>query len=58
MEERLQKYISNPKKYSVTEIYLNEYIPELIEENERLRATKNFYKPSKNWRRIYEAANF
>lgn len=58
MEERLQQYISNPKKYSVTEIYLNEYIPELIEENEKLRATKNFYKPSKNWRRIYEAANF
>lgn len=24
-------------------------IPELIEENKRLWATKNFYKPSQNW---------
>lgn len=28
-------------------------IPELIEENKRLWATKTFYKPSKNWEKIW-----
>jgi hypothetical protein len=29
-------------------------IPELIEENERLWETKNFYKPKRKWRKAWE----
>ena len=29
---------------------LNKIVPELINENERLRKTKTFYKPAKKWR--------
>ena len=54
MEERLQQYIANPTKYTVTEIFLEDYIPELIEENEMFWATKNFYKPANNRRKLWE----
>nr|DAW73175.1 MAG TPA: hypothetical protein [Caudoviricetes sp.] len=49
-----QEELSNPVAYKWTEIKLDELIPDLITENERLWETKNFYKPKKNWRKIYE----
>lgn len=49
-----QEELSNPVAYKWTEIKLDELIPDLITENERLWETKNFYKPKKNWREIYE----
>lgn len=48
-----QKELSNPTRYKVYEGWLDEYIPNLIAENERLWKTKSFYKPKKNWRRLY-----
>ena len=54
MEEHVNKRISNPAKRSPTEIFLDEYIPDLIEENEKLWKSKTF-QPSqrKNRRKIY-----
>ena len=49
-----QEELSNPVAYKWTEIKLDELIPDLITENKRLWETKNFYKPKKNWRGIYE----
>lgn len=49
-----QKELSNPSKYKLTEPFIDEIIPELIAENERLWKTKIFYKPKKNWRRLHE----
>jgi len=54
MDEMVKREITNPNKYTVSTNYLDDYIPELIEENERLRKTKNFYKPKQNRKRIYE----
>lgn len=48
-----QKELSNPTRYKVYEGWLDEYIPNLIAENERFWKTKSFYKPKKNWRRVY-----
>ncbi|PZM87413.1 MAG: hypothetical protein DLD55_01455 [candidate division SR1 bacterium] len=48
-----QKELSNPSKYKLTEPFIDEIIPELIAENERLWKTKSFYKPKKAWRRLY-----
>lgn len=42
------------KKDAVEEYLINTYIPELLDENERRWKMKNFYKPKKNWRKIYE----
>lgn len=42
------------KKDAVEEYLIKTYIPELIDENERRWKMKNFYKPKKNWRKIYE----
>ena len=46
------------KKDAVEEYLIKTYIPELLDENEKRWKMKNFYKPKKNWRKIYEAANF
>ena len=54
MDEMVKKEISNPNKYTVSTNYLDDYIPELIEENERLRKTNNFYKPKQNRKKVYE----
>jgi hypothetical protein len=42
------------KKDAVEEYLINTYIPELLDENEKRWKMKNFYKPKKNWRKIYE----
>lgn len=42
------------KKDAVEEYLIKTYIPELLDENERRWKMKNFYKPKKNWRKIYE----
>lgn len=54
MEEHMQKYLWDRKKYSPTVRFLVGYIPELIDENEELWKTKNFYKPKKNRRKQWE----
>lgn len=48
-----QEELKHPVAYKRTEPKLDELIPDLIAENERLWKTKNFYKPKKNWRRLY-----
>ena len=52
--DAMRKSIQNPNKYKPSSIYLDDLIPELIRKNEQLRKTKTFYKPGKNWRKIYE----
>lgn len=52
--DAMRKSIQNPNKYKPSSIYLDDIIPELIRKNEQLWKTKNFYKPGKNWRKIYE----
>jgi hypothetical protein len=42
------------KKDAVEEYLINTYIPELLDENDKRWKMKNFYKPKKNWRKIYE----
>ena len=42
------------KKNAVEEYLIKTYIPELLDENEKRWKMKNFYKPKKNWRKIYE----
>ena len=42
------------KKNAVEEYLIKTYIPELLDENEKRWESKNFYKPKKNWRKIYE----
>lgn len=49
-----QKELSNPSKHKLTEPFIDEIIPDLIAENERLWKTKKFYKPKKNRRKVYE----
>ena len=46
------------KKDAVEEYLIKTYIPELLDENERRWKMKNFYKPKKNWRKIYEQVLF
>jgi len=54
MEDMVNKRVTNPKKYSPTEPFLDELIPDLIDENERLRKTKTFQPAQrKNRRKIY-----
>lgn len=48
-----QEELEHPIAYKRTEAKLDELIPELIAENERLWKTKTFYKPKKNWRRLH-----
>ena len=48
-----QKELSNPTKHKLTEPFIDEIIPDLIAENERLWKGKKFYKPKKAWRRLY-----
>ena len=48
-----QKELSSPTKHNLTEWFIDEIIPDLIAENEKLWKTKNFYKPKKNWTRLY-----
>lgn len=48
-----QEELEHPITYKRTEPKLDELIPELIVENERLWKGKKFYKPKKNWRRLY-----
>lgn len=50
--EHANKRYSDPKKYSPTEIFLDDYIPDLINENEQLRKTKKF-QPKRNRRDYY-----
>lgn len=59
MEKRVREEIRNPHKYKLTGPYLDELVPELIKENERLRATKSeefrfSHKPAKNRQKVYE----
>lgn len=42
------------KKSEVEDYLVNKYIPELIEENELRWKWKDFYKPWKKWRKIFE----
>lgn len=54
MEEHKNRWITDPKKYSPTEPFLDEYIPDLILENEKLRKTKTFQPAQrKNRRKLY-----
>lgn len=50
MEEHMDRYLKDRKKYAPTLPFLIEYIPDLINENEELWDSKNFNKPKKNWR--------
>lgn len=59
MEQKVREELKNPHKYRLMGPYLDELVPELIKENERLRATKSeefrfSHKPGKNWRKVYE----
>ena len=58
MLNHLEKYLHDRKKYSPTITFLREYIPDLITENENRWKVKNFYKPRKNWRAVWEKAVF
>ena len=48
-----QEELEHPIAYKRTEAKLDELIPDLIAENERLWKGKKFYKPKKNWRKIH-----
>lgn len=48
-----QEELEHPIAYKRTEAKLDELIPDLIAENERLWKGKKFYKPKKAWRRLY-----
>lgn len=48
------KRVLGSKEMNVTDKDLEEYIEELIEENELRRKWKDFYKPWKKWRKIWE----
>lgn len=49
-----QEELWKPLAYKRTEPKLDELIPNLIAENERLWKRKSFYKPKKNWRKLHE----
>ena len=46
--------MEHPVAYKRTEPKLDDLIPDLIAENERLWKGKSFYKPKKNRRNLYE----
>ena len=54
LQKMKQEELEHPVAYKRTEPKLDELIPDLIAENERLWKGKKFYKPKKNWRKIYE----
>lgn len=54
LQKMKQEELEHPVAYKRTEPKLDDLIPDLISENERLWKTKSFYKPKKNWRKIYE----
>ena len=54
LQNMKQEELEHPVAYKRTEPKLDDLIPDLISENERLWKTKNFYKPKKNWRKIYD----
>jgi hypothetical protein len=49
-----QEELEHPVAYKRTEPKLDDLIPDLIAENERLWKDKKFYKPKKNWRKLHE----
>ena len=48
-----QEELEHPVAYKWTEPKLDDLIPDLIAENERLWKRKGFYNPKKNWRKLY-----
>lgn len=54
LQKMKQAELGYPVAYKWTEPKLDELIPDLIEENERLWKTKSFCKPKKNWRKMWE----
>lgn len=54
IEETRDNRVMNPKKYTPSEAYIEEIIPELIKENEELRKTKTFQiSQRKNRKKLY-----
>lgn len=51
---KLKKMVSDFTHWTAKAYDLKKKIPELIEENERLWKTKNFYKPKRNWRKTWD----
>lgn len=54
LQLKKQEELEHPIAYKRTEPKLDEIIPELIAENERLWKNKSFYKPKKNRRKLHE----
>ena len=53
LQLKKQEELEHPFAYKWSEPKLDELIPDLIAENERLWKGKKFYKPKKNWRKIH-----
>ena len=53
LQKMKQEELEHPVAYKRTEPKLDELIPDLIAENERLWKGKKFYKPKKAWRKLY-----
>ena len=49
-----QKWYETNWDYGQWNIYLDDFIEQLIQENTERWSRKSFYKPSKNWRKIWE----
>lgn len=54
LQKMKQEELEHPVAYKRTEPKLDDLIPDLIAENERLWKGKSFYKPKKNRRNLYE----
>ena len=54
LEKLKNESIIDPAKHTPTESYLDDIIGVLIGDNEHYWRLKNFYKPKKNRRKIYE----
>lgn len=54
LQNMKQEELEHPVAYKRTEPKLDDLIPDLIAENERLWKRKNFYKPKKNRRKLHE----
>lgn len=52
--DKLKKWVRDYFQWKGIHYDLEMKIPELIEENERLWETKNFYKPKRKWRKAWE----
>lgn len=52
-----QEELEHPVAYKWSEPKLDDLIPDLIAENERLWKTKNFHKPKRKWRALRDKAN-